>query len=242
MATPRRNRPLVALRALQELVRDPDDLPQVFRIIDALPGRSLERILERTRRSVSGRRLLAARPDLGARLSDRPALAALPRGTLGGAYFEVTEQARITAQGIVDASMVAGDSPVPTDGELLWVGERMRDSHDLWHVVTGYHTDVIGELALLAFTLAQARHLGIGLIVGFGYLQGYASVNEHIRKGYRRGRRAAWLPAVEWEALLDQPLEQVRQQLGIDEIPDYEPLTSAALRSGQIRLRFGASS
>lgn len=223
-------------------MRDPDDLPQVFRIIDALPGRSLERILARTRRSDAGRRLLAARPELGARLSDRAALAALPPDTLGGAYFALTERAKISAQGIVDASIAAGDAaPAPTDPEVEWVGNRMRDTHDLWHVVTGYQTDVIGELALLAFTFAQAPHLGIGLIVGFGYLQQFPQVNQHIRSGYRRGRRAAWLPAVAWEALLDQPLDAVRVQLGIDEIPVYEPIPSAALRSGQIALRFGAS-
>jgi len=241
MATPRRNRPLVALRALQDLVRDPDDLPQVFKIIDALPGRSLERILARTRRSETGRRLLATRPALDVRLSDRAALAAMPEGTLGRAYFELTERAKISAQGIVDASMATGEAEEETDPDLQWVGERMRDSHDLWHVVTGYQTDVIGELALLAFTLAQAPHLGIGLIVGFGYLQRFAPVNEHIRKGYRRGRRAAWFPAVEWEALLDQPLEVVRARLGIDEIPVYEPIPSAALRAGLVSLRFGAS-
>ena len=241
MPTPRRNRPLVALRALRELVRDPDDLPKVFEIIDALPGRSLERVLARTRRSDAGRRLLSTRPDLGALLSDRAALAALPPGTLGRAYFEVTEKAQISAQGIVDASMAAGDdATAPIDPDVEWVGNRMRDSHDLWHVVTGYQTDLIGELALLAFTFAQAPHLGIGMIVGFGYLQQFPQVNEHIRKGFRRGRRAAWLPAVEWEALLDQPLDAVRAQLGIDEIPVYEPIPSAALRTGQVAIRFGA--
>ena len=241
MATPRRNRPLLALRALRDLVRDPDDLPSVFKIIEALPGRSLERILGRPRRSESGKRLLGTRPDLGARLSDRAALAALPPGTLGRAYFELTEKAKISAQGIVDASMVSRETPMPTDPDVEWVGNRMRDSHDLWHVVTGYQTDVIGELALLAFTLAQAPHLGIGMIVGFGYLQRFPAVNEHIRKGYRRGRRATWFPAVEWEALIDQPLDVVRARLGIDEIPVYEPIPSAALRTGQIPLRFGAS-
>jgi len=203
----------------------------VFKIIEALPGRSTERILARTRKTASGARLLAELPDLAARLSDRAALAALPAGTLGRAYFELTEKARISAQGIVAASMVERTTPLP-DGELRWVGERMRDSHDLWHVVTGYGTDVIGEVALLAFTLAQARHLGIGMIVGFAYLQGVPGINEHIRTGYRRGKRAAWLPAVPWEQLLDQPLEAVRGALDLDAPPEYTPLSTAAVREG----------
>ena len=36
-----------------------------------------------------------------------------------------------------------------------WMGERLRDIHDLFHVITGYGRDALGELCLLAFTNAQ---------------------------------------------------------------------------------------
>lgn len=236
-----RNRPLLALRALQDLARDPDDLPKVFKIIESLPGRSLERIRARTATTDAGRRLLATRPELAPRLSDRAALAALPAGTLGRAYLALVERARISPQGIVDASTAERAVPPPADDELRWVGERMRDTHDLWHVVTGYDTDVVGELALLAFTFAQAPHLGIGLIVGFAYLQRFATLNPEIRRGYRRGKRAAWLPAVAWEELLDQPLDAVRARLGIDAPPVYDRISSAAVREGKLPFRFGVA-
>ena len=119
MAAPR-NRPLVALRALGELAKDPNDLPKVFKIIESLPGRSTERILARMRAFDSGAELLMVRPDIGAQLSDRAALAALPAGTLGRAYYEITQKAQITAEGIRDASMV--DRTVWSDGELKFVG------------------------------------------------------------------------------------------------------------------------
>ncbi len=217
-------------------MRDPDDLPKVFKIIEALPGKTGERLRARLSRDETGRRLLETRPDLGARLSDRAALAALPAGTLGRAYFELTEQAQISAEGIALASEAERETPFESP-ELEWIGHRMRDTHDLWHVVTGYRTDVIGELALLAFTFAQAPQLGIGLIVGFAYLQRFPTVNAHIRAGHQRGKHAAWLPAVEWERLLDKPLDEVRAQLGIDELPDYEPIPSTALRDGALPLR-----
>ncbi len=228
MAT--RNRPIVALRALMELAQDPDDLPKVFKIIESLPGRSTERILRNTRAHESGRRLLAEQPAIGTLLSDRAALAALPDGTLGRAYYELTETAKISADGIVQASMAEREAPQLT-GELKFVGERMRDTHDLWHVVTGYGTDVVGELALLAFTFAQAPHMGVGLMVGFAYLQRMPIVNAEIRNAYRRGKRAAYMPAVAWETLLDQPLEVVRAKLGVGAPPVYTPITSAELRS-----------
>jgi ubiquinone biosynthesis protein COQ4 len=224
-----RNRPLVALRALADLVRDPDDLPKVFKIIESLPGRSIERTLARTRTVDSGRDLLVMQPDIGALLSDRGAVAAMAAGTLGRAYFELTERAQITADGIRAASMVERDTQLGA-GDLRFVGERMRDTHDLWHVVTGYGTDVLGELALLAFTYAQVPHMGVGLIIGFAYLQRLPAANALMREAYDRGKRATWLPAVAWEELLEQPLDAVRARLGLDKQPVYEPVTVAELR------------
>ena len=40
-------------------------------------------------------------------------------------------------------------------GPTTRIHQRMRDTHDLWHAATGYKGDVVGELAVLAFTLAQ---------------------------------------------------------------------------------------
>jgi ubiquinone biosynthesis protein COQ4 len=34
-------------------------------------------------------------------------------------------------------------------------------------------------------------------------------------QAYRAGKRAAWLPQQDWETLLSQPLEEVRQQLRV---------------------------
>jgi len=34
-------------------------------------------------------------------------------------------------------------------------------------------------------------------------------------QAYKAGKRAAWLPQQDWETLLSQPIEEVRQQLRI---------------------------
>jgi len=49
---------------------------------------------------------------------------------------------------------------------------RMRDTHDLWHVVTGYKGDLVGEASLLAFLFAQTRNPGVGFIVAVALLVG----------------------------------------------------------------------
>ena len=44
---------------------------------------------------------------------------------------------------------------VPPDPRAAYLAQRMRQTHDIWHVLTGYATDVAGEVQLQAFTLAD---------------------------------------------------------------------------------------
>lgn len=226
-----RTRPLVALRALGALSKDPDDLPQVFTIIDNLPGRAPQRMLARMRRTENGRRLLATKPDLGARLTDREALRALPEGTLGRAYLALVEREGITPQGIVDASLAGGASTETLSDDMRFLRDRMRDTHDLWHVVSGYGLDLVGEAALLSFSYAQTRNPGVGLVVFLAVVKGEPKIWRVLREGYRRGMRAEWLPGIAWETLLDRPLDEVRARLRVGARADYEPVTSAELRA-----------
>jgi ubiquinone biosynthesis protein COQ4 len=225
-----RTRPLVALRALVALASDPDDLPKVFTVIESLPGRSPARIVERMRASADGRHLLATKPDLAARLADRAALRALPQGTLGRAYAELADREGITPQGIVDASVVGMDRSLAITDDIRFSGDRMRDTHDLWHVVTGYGPDLLGEAALLCFTYAQTKHPGIAFVAALAIIKSVPNARPTMIEGYRRGRRAAWLPAVRWETLLELPLTEVRARLRIGPPPAYVPVTTADLR------------
>ena len=113
------------------------------------------------------------------------------------------------------------------DPDLVYFGDRMRDTHDLWHVVTGYKGDLVGEASLLAFTFAQTQNPGIGLIVGMSLLRGAVpEVRKLILGGFSRGLRARWLPSQDWEALLPLPLLAVRRQLRIGPAPEYIPYRS----------------
>lgn len=227
MAHPDRIRPLAALRAIRALIRNPDDTARVFDVIDALSGKTRARLFERFERDPSGVRLLRERPDLLARLADRERLLALPPGTLGRSYAEFMAREQISADGLVDASAVSRNERLPA--ERRWFADRLRDMHDLWHVVTGYERDLIGEASLLAFTYAQTRNPGIGFIVAAAYWKAGRvdrSARPLLREGYRRGARAAWLPAEPWEELLELPLAQVRERLGVGDPPVYEQLRS----------------
>jgi ubiquinone biosynthesis protein COQ4 len=224
----RRIRLADAATAMKALLSNPDDTAQVFRIIDALSGKNGERTLERVGRSKEGKRLLQNKPDLLARLRDREGLRKLPDGSLGRAYLAFLDSENITAEGLEGASVTGRNRDrlaLPRD--LRFLQDRLRDSHDLWHTLTGYKGDLVGEASLLAFSFAQTWNPGVGFIVSMALLRGRGSdVTKTILGGFVRGVKAAFLPAVEWEKLLALPLATVREQLRIGAPPVYDVIRS----------------
>jgi ubiquinone biosynthesis protein COQ4 len=218
-------------RALAALMRDPDDLPQVFTLIDAMSGTAPHRLVRGLRRTATGARLLRERSDIVPLLTNRSALRALPDGSLGRAYLAFVESEGISPEGILEASVAAGGVGYATE-DFRYVHQRMRDTHDLWHAATGYKGDVVGELALLAFTLGQHWNTAVAAIVVAGLVKGLGHSDVGlIVDGYRRGRAAEWLPAQDWEALLSLPLEDVRARLKLKAPPVYTPVRTADLRA-----------
>ncbi len=223
----RRIQPLRALRAMRSLLRNPDDTPKVFDIIDALSGNTGERTFQRFARSPVGGRVLRERRDLLATLGDTARLQTLPPGTLGRVYADFVAREQLSVQGLFDASMAGGRRRRDIGPDRQLFGDRLRDMHDLWHVVTGYGRDLLGEGALLAFSFAQTSNPGVGFIVAVAVFKADAPARRFLFAAWRRGRRARWLPAEDWEALLEQPLDAVRRELRLGTPPIYEPVRSA---------------
>ncbi len=227
-------RPFDALVALSKLMRDPEKTEHAFEVVQALEGIHAPRMVARFRASPSGARMLAERRSLLSVLCDRDALLEMPEGSLGRAYLAFCEREGITPGGLVEASTGHDRDRLPAD--LRYVADRMRDSHDLWHVLTGYRTDLVGENSVLAFTAAQSGSVGVGLLASGGYLRSLRLPRERgaahralVRGAWLRGRRAAWLPAVPLEDLLPRPLDEVRAGLRIDDPPEYSPIYTAEL-------------
>ena len=221
-----RTRPLEVIRGIRALLANPDDTSQVFRIIRAASGNSFERLFRRVKRDPNGARILAEQRLLLGALSDRETLRDLPDGTLGREYARFMDAEQISAEGLAQASLQdQPQDPSPLGPEADVLGERLRDMHDLWHVTTGYGRDLLGEAALLAFSYAQTRNRGIGVIVAVALYKmwrgGAKEAVELVRGGYHRGRKARLLPAADWEALLVLPLDQVRRQLEVEPAPSY---------------------
>jgi ubiquinone biosynthesis protein COQ4 len=209
-------RPFEAIRAAGALLRNPEDTRQVFKVIAALRGRSAERLFARFASSETGAAVLADRRRLLDRLEDQAALAALPAGSIGRAYLAFMQEENLSAGGLVMASEVGEAEHFTADGRL--VRERMRDMHDLTHVLTGYGRDGLGELCLLAFMYRQTGNRGGALIALMGMRRfPKGPVGRTARKAlfeaFRNGAKGAWMPGLDWEALLGEDLESLRQRL-----------------------------
>lgn len=218
----------LAWSGIKTLVDNPEDTAAVFTIIRAMSGPSLVRGFRRFRVTETGQKLIDQEDNLVNILRDRESLRRMGANSLGRAYLKFVETEEISAEGLVEAS--EKDEEEFPDESIAKYGKRLRDQHDLWHVVTGYGRDELGELCLLGFTYAQTKNRGVGLIVLVGFYQFLRNVGSFtlrpIRRGYEDGRKASWLPAEHWETLLSHPLEEVRQKLKINEPTAYKSTIS----------------
>ena len=240
--TSTRIQPLVALRALRALLRDREDTRQAFLLVEALRGKTTLRQFARFCETDAGRALLAEKPSLLARLSDRKSLAALPPGSLGRAYFDFLNEENLSAEGLVEASKIRATQP--SDNDLTWFRERNREMHDLLHVTAGYGRDPLGEACVLAFTFAQNRGKGAAVIATVGAWRNLRRLKtlrapRAVWEAYRQGGRAGWLIAADWENLLAQPLAAVRARFRVaapTQYPQLRERSAAVVAAEEARL------
>ncbi len=215
-----------ALKALRKLLNDKNDTVQVFEIMRALNGAETVKSYHKLLDTVQGGRLAYERVELAERLTDRAFIQRFAPGTLGAAYRDFLDRTGYSADGLAEISKV-GAKPIAAAHPYAWFGRRVRDQHDLWHVLTGYKADEgLGEACLVAFSYAQTKGLGWALI-GVGAALRGGLFTPHARaiwEGYRHGRHAAWLMGEDWEANMAEPLEALRKRLRILPATRYEAI------------------
>jgi len=216
--------PLKAFRAVRRLMADPQDTAQVFTVFRALRGTSGIRAFRRFAASATGAQVLREKRRLLDTLSDRVRLAALPGESFGRRYFDFMEKEQLSAEGLVEASQSWEKDPVPADMELFRA--RMRDAHDLIHVLTGYGRDGLGEACLLAFMYAHTRNRGALLIILMSVTRMPRAARRAVFEAWHNGRKARWLQDQDYEALLPRPLDEVRRELNIADPARYRSMTS----------------
>ena len=216
-----RLRPLAAFGHFRRLMDNTENTAEVFGIFAALPWRGGGKAGAVFLSTPQGHALALAEPWLPAVLDDHAALRRMPTGSLGQAYCDFMQAEGLTAQGLVDeAERFLADRPRYND-RFQWYMNRLRDVHDLLHVLTGYGRDALGEACVLAFTYPQQPAPGHLFIAWMAALQmklrlkSRAPVLGAVREAWRRGKACPRLMEQSITALLPLPLDEARQRLGI---------------------------
>jgi ubiquinone biosynthesis protein COQ4 len=217
---PLKVQPLRAFRAFRKLMADKDDTVQVFEIMQALNGKSTAKGYRRLISTVSGGKIAYDRVEIAAVLSDDALIGSFAPGTVGAAYRHFVRSEGLSAEGLAEESRKARGSVPDIQHPIAWFGRRIRDTHDLWHILSGYHRDGLGELSLVAFSYAQTGSLGWAFIAIGGVLQGFKlghgrRTAKIVWQAYRNGKKAAWLPGQDFVAMLSEPLDAARARLNI---------------------------
>ncbi len=220
---PPRFRPFKALRHFRNLIADKEKTEEVFLIFESLPRKSFVTDARNFVESAKGKALMASEPNLPAILDDHDTLLRLPANSVGRAYVNFMQREGLSAAGLVAESEKYEGLHKPYNDLIGWYGNRMRDTHDLLHILTGYGRDALGEQCVLGFTYSQNGNWGSLLIA---YAGGYelrrrvrsgAPVMSAVREGQRLGRLSKRIIDEDIRALLAEPLDTARARLGLGE-------------------------
>ena len=222
---PRYNFPK-AWHHFKELIKDKENTAEVSPIFEALPWRGAYRSATAFLSTPRGQQIRASEPSLVAVLDDHVALRKLPVGTLAHAYCDFMEREGLSAQGLVDELDTYRRPDQYFDDQASWYFDRVRDTHDLMHIVSGFGRDALGEQCVLAFTYSQQPALA-HLFLGYaGALEIWkrgkvrVPIFRAVREAQRMGKACPRLIEQPILELLATPLAELRARLKIAE-PHY---------------------
>jgi ubiquinone biosynthesis protein Coq4 len=201
-----------AIESFCNMVKSADgDFEAIDRLSRALSDSdSLQKIVEFLSLHPQGKQAFLQRPRL--ENIDLQQLHCLPEHTLGYIY--------------ADHMLRNGLTPLQTrqvNNDYEFLAAHITETHDLWHVVTGCDTNILGEIQLEAFYVAQlyASRFWLALLaknllkatvydveVGTQYI-------EAITRGWTMAKQAKPLFGIRWNDLWENSLEDIRTSLNI---------------------------
>lgn len=147
---------------------------------------------------------------------DLETLLTLPSDSLGYIYA-----AAMKRKGF-DPNLHAG---MTAKSDAEYVELRLSQTHDLWHIITGFDTDLIGEIGLQAFHLPQFPYPLATMLVAISLIsttlkepEMLPKLLDAIAKGFQIGKSAKSLFAQKWEEGWKKPLSQWQTELNIQPI------------------------
>ncbi|MFZ4596469.1 MAG: Coq4 family protein [Verrucomicrobiaceae bacterium] len=117
--------------------------------------------------------------------------------------------------------------------DVDYITHRLRKTHDLHHILTGFSFDDTGEFGVISVSIAQMHYPTFQLICLLGSFLTFATSPpargdqealefsfDLISQGIHIGRQAKRLFPVKFEEGLDRPIEEWRAELKIEPVRD----------------------
>lgn len=183
------------INKLADVMAEPDSLQPMFDYLTSLS---------------EGKRAFQQRPRVGA--VDLQDLAQLPANSFGYAYAQHMLANHLNP---IQAGSVETD--------LQYLGAHIAETHDIWHVITGCNTTILGEIQLEAFYVAQLQAtrfwlalLTKNLLKAVVYdIEVSAQYMEAMCQGWQLGKQAKPLFGMPWQQHWQRPLEALRVDLNL---------------------------
>jgi ubiquinone biosynthesis protein Coq4 len=208
---------LKAVKGFTVFANNPNQTEAVFDIADGLWHIDLyEQFIEHAHSQpavaqILQERYLASTPDLERLLE-------CPQDSLGYHYAVAMKQAGLQPDFY---------RKLDVEDDYSYIALRLRQTHDVWHIITGFGTDLAGEMGLQGFTLAQMHSpLAVALLAAsVTYALKSSSplspLIERMYQGWRMGETAHPLFAQKWEEDWEKPLTEWRADLKVEAARAY---------------------
>lgn len=139
-----------------------------------------------------------------------------PQNSLGYIYAATMKKAGF------DPNLHIG---MTAESDAQYVELRLSQTHDIWHIVTGFDSSAIGEIGLQTFHLSQFPYPLATMLIANGLMYSTLLAAEElppllnaIAQGWQMGKTARALFAQKWEDAWDKPLAQWQAELNIQPI------------------------
>ncbi len=150
-----------------EFKKDKEDTSEVFKFFHHLPWVDVDKRVAAFLATPEGQHVFATEPFLPDILDDHEMLRRdYPEGSLAHAYCDYMEQEGLSAAGLVAEFEEFRFEEGRPDDQIEWYNDRLRDTHDLLHLLSGIGRDTLGEATLGAYVFGQRPshgHLILGI-------------------------------------------------------------------------------
>jgi ubiquinone biosynthesis protein Coq4 len=146
------------------------------------------------------------------------ALAKAPKGSLGAAFHDLIVDNGFDLEVLDREALGLANLEPPLD----YLNARILQCHDLWHILAGYQTTALHEVAISGFQAGQFGHhyssMFLAMVLAksaFGQPAGMVMMLDTILSAWTHGRQSPALLGLDWPASWHRSVEEIRNDIGL---------------------------